>query len=377
VNPPPLEAQLTAFARSLRAAGVAADTSRVIAAATALAEFQPLGAGEIYWATRLTFCSRRSDLPVFDAVFLDWFGTAPVDEVPGGAWAQVPSTAAAAAEAAAASGAETLVAGRAERLAQRDLAELSPEERAEVAALVSALSPGCRPYRTMRHEVGGHRRIDRDRTLRAMMRNGGEPAHLAHCRSLWRPAGLVLLLDVSASMAPYTDALLRFAHAAVRARPATTEVFTLATRLTHVTAALRGPDPQVAIDRVGRLESDWRSGTLLSATLRAFLREWAGRRVVRSAVVVLFSDGWSSDDEPAGDHLGRLSRLARFVIWADPAAGEGSYQPAAPALVGSLPAIDALVPAGSFAALRVLAESLPYAQRGAIGWHSLEYHARG
>ncbi|HEY1321557.1 MAG TPA: VWA domain-containing protein [Streptosporangiaceae bacterium] len=376
MSSPVLAAQLTSFARSLRAAGVAADTSRVIAASNALAEFQPLGTPEIYWATRLTFCSRRSDLPVFDAVFLDWFGAPPVDEVPGDQ-TQAQATVAGAVDSAGPASDEALVPGRTEHLTQRDLAELSPDERAQVNILIAALAPGCKPYRTMRHEVGGHRRIDRGRTLRAMTRNGGEPAHLAHWRPLWRPAGLVLLLDVSGSMADYTDALLRFAHAATRARPATTEVFTLATRLTRITAAMRVPDPQVAIDRVGRLASDWRSGTLLTRTLRTFLREWGGRRAVRSAVVVLFSDGWSSDDEPVGEHLGRLSRLARFVIWADPAASENGYQPAAPALLGSLPAIDALVPAGSFAALRALAQSLPQAERGAIGWHPLEYHARG
>jgi hypothetical protein len=375
VSPPALAAQLTSFAHSLRAAGVAADTSRVIGAAKALAEFQPLGTQEIYWATRLTLCSRESDLPVFDAVFLDWFGVPP----PAGDQAPARSTAGVATSGTEPAGDEALVPGRAEHLAQRDLAELSPAERAQVGILIAALSPGCKPYRTMRHEAGGHRRIDRGRTLRAMMRNGGEPAHLAHWRPLRRPAGLVLLLDVSASMADYTDALLRFAHAATRASPATTEVFTLATRLTRVTAALRAPDPQVAIDRVGRVESDWRSGTLLTATLRAFLREWGGRRAVRSAVVVLFSDGWSSDSaqEPAGEQLGRLARLARFVIWADPAATENGYVPAAPALLDSLPVIDALVPAGSFTALRALAESLPRAERGAIGWHPLEHHATG
>src|SRR5580700_11449188 len=74
MNPPDLSSQLTSFARMLREAGVAVDTSRVIAAALALAEFQPLGPAEIYWATRLTFCSGRPDLELFDAAFRGWLG---------------------------------------------------------------------------------------------------------------------------------------------------------------------------------------------------------------------------------------------------------------------------------------------------------------
>jgi hypothetical protein len=260
---------------------------------------------------------------------------------------------------------------------QRDLADLSAAERAEVRALIALLVPGCKPRRTLRHQPGGRRQIDRDRTLRMMLRNGGEPAHLAYRRPRFKPARLVLLLDVSESMADYSDSLLRFAHAAVRAWPTTTEVFTLATRLTRVTAELRASDPEVAINEVGRRESDWRGGTLLATTLQAFLREWGGRRAVTSAVVVLFSDGWTGDAKQMPEQVDRLSRLARFLIWADPAFDRTSYQPSASALVHSLPAIDALVPGGSFAALRALAESLPRAQRGGIGWHPSEYHFQG
>jgi uncharacterized protein len=384
VSPPELAAQFTGLARRLRAAGIAADTSRVITCAKALAEFHPLGTEEIYWATRLTFCSRWSDLAAFDTVFLDWFGESPPavgvsSGEPGmtlttrdGSEAPVELAAAESADLA-----EPSVPGREVHLMQRDFAELSAAERAEVSTLIALLVPGCKPRRTLRHQAGARRQVDRDRTLRMMLRNGGEPAHLAYRRPCFKPARLVLLLDVSESMANYSDALLRFAHAAVRAGPTTTEVFTLATRLTRVTAELRASDPEVAINEVGQRESDWRGGTLLATTLRAYLREWGGCRAVTSAVVVLFSDGWTGDAEQMPEQVGRLSRLARFLIWADPAFGGTGYQPSASALVHSLPAIDALIPGGSFAALRALAESLPRAERGGIGWHPSEYHSRG
>jgi uncharacterized protein len=382
VTPPDLASQLTGFARMLREAGIAVDTSRVIAGARALAEFAPLGPAEIYWATRLTFCSRPADLEPFDAAFRSWLGAgpAPPDRYDVGATIG-PATTAAAPDgmpAGPADAAGALVAGRREKLTRRDLAELGPAERAEVDSLITLLAPGLRPRRSIRFQAGGRRKIDRGRVLQTMLRHYGELAFLEHRRPVYRPGRLVLLLDVSGSMADYSDALLRFAHAAVRARPATTEVFTLATRLTRVTGELLATDPKVAINQVGQRPSDWRSGTLLAATLRALLREWGGRSAVRSAVVVLFSDGWSGDGpDQVAEQVSRLSRVAGFFIWADPDAGSPGYQPSSPGLVHSMSAIDALVPAGSFDALQALAASLPHAERGAIGWHPLEYRPAG
>jgi uncharacterized protein len=382
VSPPELAAQLTGLARRLRAAGIAADTSRVITCANALAEFRPLGAEEIYWAARLTLCSRMADLELFDDAFWGWLAAeSPTKDRHDGAVAIGWATTVEAVDGAPAGRADAagaFMAGRQEQLTRRDLAELSPAERAEVNSLLTLLAPGPKPRRSIRSQVGSRQKIDRGRTLEAMLRNGGELAFLKHQRPACKPGRLVLLLDVSGSMADYSDALLRFAHAAVRAGPTTTEVFTLATRLTHITGELLAADPEVAINKVGQRQSDWRGGTLLAATLGAFLREWGGRSAVRSAVVVLFSDGWSGDEpDQVSEQATRLSRVAGFLIWADPDAGGHGYQPSAPGLVHSLPAIDALVPGGTFEALRALAESLPRAERGAIGWHPLEYRPQG
>ena len=61
---------------------------------------------------------------------------------------------------------------------------------------------------------------------------------------------VVLLVDVSGSMSAYADALLRLAHRLTqsgRTAGGTVETFTVGTRLTHVTRALRSPDADRAI----------------------------------------------------------------------------------------------------------------------------------
>ena len=113
-----------------------------------------------------------------------------------------------------------VAASDAEVLRHRDLARLSPAERDEVHRLIALLAPRVGRRRTLRRGPRGRERVDVRRTVRQLLRDGGEPGALLLTGRRHKPRRLVLLLDVSGSMSPYADGLLRFAHAAVRANPA-------------------------------------------------------------------------------------------------------------------------------------------------------------
>ena len=130
------------------------------------------------------------------------------------------------------------------------------------------------------------------------LRRMGEPARDPHGGgAVPRPRRVVLLVDVSGSMSGYADALLR-ARAPVRRRrrPGAVEVFTVGTRLTHLTRPLRLRDPDRALVAAGETVPDWSGGTRLGETLQAFLDRWGQRGMARGAVVVIFSDGWERGD---------------------------------------------------------------------------------
>ena len=107
-----------------------------------------------------------------------------------------------------------------EILRHRDIAELTAAERAHLAELIAALRPrpATRPALRLRPSRRG--RVDPRRTVRHMLAAGGEPVRPRHHRKATRPRRIVLLLDVSGSMSPYADALLRFAHVVARSKPA-------------------------------------------------------------------------------------------------------------------------------------------------------------
>jgi hypothetical protein len=355
-------AVLVGFARTLRRAGVVAGPERVqamLAATDALGVTRPGGA---YWAGRLTLCGEPDDLPIYDAAFTAYFGgrmpvpgpRLPPDAVPARLRLQLADIGSTGGEPEA-DGLVALSASSTEMLRHRDVAALSPAERAEVRRLVALLAPGTAARPGRRHRPGRTGRIDQARTVRHLLRHGGEAARLARRVRRPRPRRLVLLLDVSGSMAQYADALLRFAHAAVRRRPSQTEVFTIGTRLTRVTRALRHRDPDAALRAAGDAIPDWRGGTRLAESLKVFLDRWGQRGTARGAVVVLGSDGWErGDPEQLAAQIARLSRLAHRLVWVNPHRGKPGYQPVAGGMAAALPYLDDFVGGHSLASLEEL-----------------------
>ena len=347
-------AELTAFARSLRERGVAADASRVVAAAGALDLVHVLDQHQVYWTTRLTLCSEPDDLPRFDAAFAEWFGDRPPPAA-AESTAQIPGGAGTSGDGAAGR-VERIGATALETLRTRDVAALTDAERAEVRRLIALLAPSVGTRRSMRRRPGGRAGVDPVRTMRTMLRAGGEPIVLARWRRREKPRRLVLLVDVSGSMAPYADWLLLFAHAAVRVRPFATEVFTVGTRLTRVTRVLRLRDPDAALQAAAQTVPDWSGGTRLGESLQAFLDRWGQRGAARGAVVVIFSDGWERGGaELLGQQAARLRRLAHAVVWVNPHKGKEGFTPETAGMLAALPYVDALLAGHTVATLADLA----------------------
>jgi uncharacterized protein with von Willebrand factor type A (vWA) domain len=246
-------------------------------------------------------------------------------------------------------------ASAAEVLRHRDVSELTLVEREHLRRLFALLEPASpmRPARRRRPSRVGA--VHPARTVRRALRDGGEVTRLMHRRAAPRPRRVVLLVDVSGSMSPYADALLRFAHAAVRARPSSTEVFTIGTRLTRVTREMRVRDPDRALAASGTAIPDWSGGTRLGEVLKAFLDRWGQRGMARGAVVVICSDGWErGGTELLGEQMARLRRLAHAVIWVNPHKGRAGYEPLTGGMQAALPSIDHFVSGHSLAAFEEL-----------------------
>lgn len=353
---------LVAFTHQLSGVGISVDTER---AAGFLSAVRELGtaADRVYWAGRLTLLSGPDDFPLYDRVFAACYGCGifplPVSGLP----PSVSLSLLGATDGAATDGTESdsaPIRGRAsaaEVLRQKDFASLTGQDRRELAAMMALLRADL-PERTARRKRKHHRGpLDRRRTTAAIIAAAGEPVKALHHRQSQRPRRVVLLIDISGSMEPYADALLRFGHALLRRRPGAVEVFTMGTRLTRVTRSLALRDPERALSATANAVEDYSGGTRLGESLQAFLKHWGRRGTARGAVVTVFSDGWERGSVVLlGECAQQLKRLSRRLIWVNPHKARKGYRPVQGGIAAVAPHLDAFVSGHSLAALSELLE---------------------
>ena len=349
------------FTHALRAAGlsIGPDRTQAFLAASAL-----LDAGQrhhVYWAGRATLCADPDNFATYDKTFDRWFSAEPVRPGSAAAAPRPVTQADLGGEDGAGEAGEdheiAVLASAEEALRHRDVAGLSATERQHLARMFAGLRVEIPQRRSMRRRP--HRRgdIDAARTVRDQLRRAGEPGPLRYRQPQRRPRRVVLLIDISGSMDAYADSLLRLAHRVVTAAPHTTEVFTLGTRLTRVTAAMRLRDPEQALQVAGQTVPDWSGGTRLGEVLRAFTDRWGQRGLARGAVIVIASDGWERGDPILlGEQVSRLQRLAHLVVWSNPHRGKAGYAPVQSGIAAALPFLDGLVAGHSLAAFADLLE---------------------
>jgi uncharacterized protein with von Willebrand factor type A (vWA) domain len=378
-------APLVAFGRDLRARGLPVGTGRILTFIRAVAS---LGLGDrdsLYWAGRVSLIASRADLATYDDAFEAWYASlgdrAPISialdlpaeprDVDGIGLGDDPTLEAgrAAGSWRPAEGDEEpepgegssirIVASAAEVLRSKSFADLTDDERHRVARMIHDLTvraPVERMRRTRPSSKGSV--FDMRRTLRRSLRTQGEPFDRSYRTRGSRTRPLVLILDISGSMAPYARALLQFGFAAMAAGRRV-EVFCFGTRLTRVTRTLRTKDPDRAMHEVGALVADWEGGTRIGESLKTLLDGWSQRAALRGAVVVLCSDGLERGD-PAllRAQMARLRRLAHRVVWANPLKGSPRYEPLARGMAAALPSVDVFLSGHNLESLETLSSVL-------------------
>ena len=353
---------LLAFARALRAGGVPVTQDRTHDFLAASAELGADDPAAVRIAGRATLCASPDDLTRFDEVFEAFFNardglprprpaTAPEPDV-----SPLPFEDGEEGQTDQADEVVRAAASAAEVLRHRDVASMSAAEKYRLAAMFSTLRPRAPMRRTARHQRWHRGQVDASRTLRSSLRRLGEPSQIEWRRRGSRPRRVVLLVDVSGSMSSYADALLRLAHRLTQGI-GTVETFTIGTRVTHVTRAMRIRDTERALVAAGDTVPDWSGGTRLGETVRFFLDRWGQRGMARGAVVVVFSDGWERGDAALlGEQMARLRRIAHRVVWVNPHRGKDGYEAVQQGVVAALPYLDDFVAGHSLATYAELVE---------------------
>jgi uncharacterized protein with von Willebrand factor type A (vWA) domain len=366
----PFIALLVNFTAELRSAGLSVGSGDVLTYCAAVGALDPTDLLDLYWGGRATLVTRRESIPVYDRVFRRFFlgDRDPVRELlnlqhPEHTRAdgvlQVPATD---------PGEELqeqvslgLVASDAETLRHKSFPACTPEELAtlrRIMARIRLTPPRRRTRRTTTAATG--RAPDLRRMVRQSLRMHGEPPELAWRQRKVRLRPLILILDVSGSMADYSRHLLQFAYSAKRATTRV-EVFCFGTRLTRITRALDHRKPDDALERAASVVFDWEGGTRIGASLDAFVRDWGRRGLCRGGIVVICSDGLDrGDPEILATAMQRLRRLSYRVVWMNPHKGsDPHFRPSTLGMLAAAPSIDLILSGHDLSSLEELATLLP------------------
>lgn len=251
-------------------------------------------------------------------------------------------------------------ASREAALRHKDFAALTEAERQEMECWAAAAQWPLwrRSRRWRRHRAGTA--WDVPATLRRQMANAGEIVRLERRRRRLAMRPVVMLCDVSGSMEPYSRMVLRFAKSLLRTGWPL-DVFAFSTSLVRLTPVLRDAHADRALERAVGLIPDFGGGTRVADCLSAFNRQWARMALRRRAVAVIVSDGLDAGDPAAAaEEMARLARLARAVVWINPALGRPGYEPTARGMAAALPFVNAFWPGHTWASLQEAWERLAH-----------------
>lgn len=253
-----------------------------------------------------------------------------------------------------------LIATKQTSLQRTDLRHLTdPDEIAAAERLAFRIARSLRYRLSRRHRVAQKgTRLDLRRTIRANLSLGGEPLNLIQQKKPDRPVRIVVFLDVSGSMQPYSRFFLQFVKGLV-CTWLEADAFLFHTRLLRVTDAIRDKDNIRAMSRLALMAEGFGGGTRLGACLKIFNDRYAKTTLDSRTVFICLSDGYDTGScDDLVDELGRLKKRARRLVWLNPLLGWRDYEPVNRAMAAAMPLIDHFAAAHTLEALAAIEADL-------------------
>jgi len=246
-----------------------------------------------------------------------------------------------------------------DRLKKSDFSQVSQDDLADLEKIAAQLlkQMSLRVSRRLKMMTAG-RQIDLRRTIRRNLHRGGELIDLSFKNRRRQQSRLVIVLDISGSMNPYSLFLLRFAYA-LQKHFRRVNTFLFSTRLSEITTLLRTRDLRQALRALAQESAGWSGGTQIGESLHEFNFLHARRLLTRDTIFMILSDGWDTGEpEALAAELAVIKARVRKLIWLNPLLGMPDYQPVTRGMSVALPHIDVFAPAHDLESLLELERHL-------------------
>src|SRR5689334_16414619 len=394
-----LASNIVHFGRTLRAAGLPVGPGQVLRAVEAVEAAGLKKRDDFYWTLHSVFVNRRDQREIFDQAFhVYWRNprllekmmemllpqiSVPEDPEKKKELSRRLQDALQPGRGEAPKGEEeppevdveaTFTVSEREVLQHKDFEQMTQAEIDEALKAIARLRLPVPERRTRRFRAAQRGpRVD----FRASLRRALRPEGLIELRKRTprrRPPPLVILCDISGSMARYTRMFLHFMHAITNDRDRV-YCFTFGTRLSNVTRALRYRDVDIALAKASQQVEDWSGGTRIGQALHEFNNKWSRRVLGQGAVVLLITDGLDREGAAGlSEEMERLHKSCSRLIWLNPLLRYGGYEPKSQGNKAMLPHVDEFRPVHNLESLAGLIAALGVhvsgADRRLAGWQT-------
>jgi uncharacterized protein len=367
---------LVDFCRFVRANGISAGTRETIDCIQAAGAVADAERDIFSFALRAILCSSEDEWVLFDDLFTAFWSTS--DSRPG-ARSKNPTRRRLASSRLEREKASPMAAGlgngsapegegeqeayseasAVQRLRKVDFSQMPPTDLEELERIALRL------LRRMSYRVARRLRarkcretVDLRRTIRRSICHGGEFIDLRYKGPKRERAKLVILLDVSDSMNPYSFFLLKFAYVLGK-HSKEVKSFIFSTALVEITGLLQTRRMSDALRMLSQMTTGWSGGTRIGGALQDFNRRHAPALLSRNTLFIILSDGW--DTGPPKDLAAEMKKIKQRVmklIWLNPLLGLEDYKPVTCGISAALPFIDVFAPAHNLQSLLALEELL-------------------
>jgi uncharacterized protein len=365
------------FCRFVRARGLSSSTKEILGCLQALRTVSNPRFDTFKFVLRTVLCSSKEEWTLFDTLFAEFWqntearrglqsrksGNSRATLRPGGLEESSFQTLAGDGSQSNRPTEDPAISGAspAERLKKIDFAQVPQSDLAELERLSRRLVRrlSCRLSRRLQPRKRGI--VDLRKTIRMNLGRGGDPIELSFKKPKRHRAKLVILLDVSDSMNPYSLFLLKFAYVLKRHfREVSSFIFS--THLVAISEVLRAQHLAGALRILSQMTTGWSGGTRIGGSLEDFNRLYAAKLLSPNVVFIILSDGWDTGGpELLVTELQKIKRRIGKLIWLNPLLGLEEYEPVTRGMSAALPYIDVFAPAHNLESLLQLERHLTVA----------------
>ena len=239
-----------------------------------------------------------------------------------------------------------------DRLKKTDFSQLTHTDLAELERISARLLEQMSLRLSRRPKtIAAQGKINLRRTIRHGLSRGGDLIELHFRGRKLQQLKLVVVLDVSGSMNPYSIFFVRFAYT-LQKYFKRVDTFLFSTQLTEITSMLRARHLRDALKSLAGHAAGWSGGTKIGDSLHELNLRHGRRLFSRDTVFMVLSDGWDTGDpEMLKAELSDIKRRVRKLIWLNPLLGMDDYQPITRGMSAALPYIDVFAPAHNLESL--------------------------